>query len=223
VQHDGGSSTVMITDVRGEDPRPLVESPPAALEGLFWENPAWSRDGSEIAMVGYDGDPNQVAPTRSVLVIVDVASGELTIAGELARADGRLHSFPRWSPDGQAMALNVDHFTGDAYDGATVAVVRRTGETWAAPEEITEVGQYSRVDWHPGEDLIVFGDYDIGGVESTDKPTNLYTIRSDEARPRSRRLARARRARASRRGPPTAGSSSPTSAGMTMTCARSRC
>ena len=179
VQHDGLSSTVMITDVRGEDPRPLVESPPADLEGLFWENPAWSRDGSEIAMVGYDGDPNQVAPTRSVLAIVDVASGELTIAGELARADGRLHSFPRWSPDGQAMALNVDHFTGDAYDGGTVAVVRRTGDTWSAPDEITEVGQYSRVDWHPTEDLIVFGDYDIGGVESTDHPTNLYTIRSN--------------------------------------------
>jgi Tol biopolymer transport system component len=173
----GGSSTVMITDVRGEDPRPLVESPPADLEGLFWDNPAWSRDGSEIAMVGYDGDPNQVAPARSVLAIVEVASGELTIASELA--DGRLHSFPRWSPDGQAIVLNVDHFTGDAYDGAAVAVIRQRGGTWSAPEEITEVGQYGRVDWHPSEDRIVFGDNDIGGVESTDEPTNLFTIRSD--------------------------------------------
>lgn len=178
VQYDA-SSTVMVTDVRGEHPRPLVESPPADLEGLFWDNPAWSRDGSEIAMVGYEGDPNQVAPTRSVLAIVDVAGGELTIAGELARAEGRLHSFPRWSPDGQAMVLNVDHFTGDALDGSTVAVVRRTANTWSAPEEITEVGQYGRVDWHPREDLIVFGDYDIGGFESTDEPTNLYTIKSD--------------------------------------------
>ena len=173
----GASSTVMITDVRDEDARPLVESLPADLEGLFWENPAWSRDGSEIAMVGYDGDPNQVGPARSVLAIVDVASGELTIAGELA--NGRLHSFPRWSPDGQAIVLNVDHFTGAAYDGSAVAVIRYRGDTWSAPEEITEVGQYARVDWHPSEDLIVFGDYDIGGVQSTDEPTNLYTIRSD--------------------------------------------
>ena len=173
----GGVSTVMITDARGEEPRPLVESLPADLAGLFWENPAWSRDGSEIVMVGYDSDPNETAPGRSVLVVVEVATLEFTRVGELA--DGRLHSFPRWSPDGQAIVLNVDHFTGASYDGAAVAVIRSRGDTWPDPEEITEVGQYSRVDWHPTEDLIVFGDYDIGGFETTDEPTNLYTIKSD--------------------------------------------
>jgi Tol biopolymer transport system component len=179
VQYDGTSSAVMITDVEGENSRPVTESLGPDLEGLFWENPAWSRDGCQIAMVGYDGDPNESAPARSVLAIVEVAAGEVTVAGELSRADGRLHSFPRWSGDGQAMVLNVDHFTGDSYDGSTVAVIRRNGDSWSAPEEITEVGQYGRVDWHPTEDLIVFGDYDIGGFESTDDPTNLYTIRSD--------------------------------------------
>jgi Tol biopolymer transport system component len=179
VQYDESSSVVMVTDVAGENPRPVTESLAPDLEGLFWENPAWSRDGSEIAMVGYEGDPNQVAPARSVLAIVEVATGDVTVAGALSRAEGRLHSFPRWSPDGQAMVLNVDHFDGDSYEGGTVAVIRRNGEAWSAPDEITEVGQYSRVDWHPAEDLIVFGDYDIGGVESTDQPTNLYTIRAD--------------------------------------------
>jgi Tol biopolymer transport system component len=179
VQYDGSSSTVMITDVEGENPRPVTESLDPALEGLFWENPAWSRDGSEIVMVGYDGDPNETAPASSVLAIVEVAGGAVTVAGELSRADGLLHSFPRWSGDGQAMVLNVDHFTGESYDGSTVAVIRRTGDSWSAPEEITELGQYGRVDWHPTEDLIVFGDYDIGGFESTEDPTNLFTIRSD--------------------------------------------
>ncbi|WP_411277194.1 TolB family protein [Gaiella sp.] len=177
VQDDGTPTTVMITDVRGENARPLLESPPADLEGLFWVNPAWSRDGAEIAMVGYDSDPNLTAPSRSVLAAVEVATGELTRVGELTQ--GRLHSFPRWSPDGQAIVLNVDHFTGADYDGATVAVIRYRGDTWSAPEEITAVGQYGRVDWHPSEDLIVFGDYDIGGFATTDEPTNLYTIRSD--------------------------------------------
>jgi hypothetical protein len=179
VQYDGSSSLVMITDVEGENPRLLTESLGPDLESLFWENPAWSRDGSKIAMVGYDGDPNQVAPASSVLAVVEVSTGDVTVAGELARADGRLHSFPRWSPDGQAMVLNVDHFTGDSYEGSAVAVIRRDGDTWSTPEEITEVGQYGRVDWHRTEDLIVFGDYDIGGIESTDEPTNLYTIRPD--------------------------------------------
>lgn len=179
VQYDGTSSVVMITDLLGERPRSVVESFPAGLEGLFWDNPAWSRDGSEIAMVGYEGDPNKTPPARSVLAIAEVATGELTIVGELALPDGQLHSFPRWSPDDEAMVLNVDHFTGEAYDGSTVAVIRRSGDTWSDPEAITEVGQYGRVDWHPTEDLVVFGDFDIGGFQSTEDPTNLYTMRSD--------------------------------------------
>lgn len=179
VQYDETESTVMITDLQGENPRPVVETVPAKLGGLFWENPAWSRDGKEIAMVGYDGDPNQVLPARSILAIADVATGELTVVDELASADGRLHSFPRWSPDGQAMVLNIDRFDGDELAGATLDIVRRKGSGWSAPESITEPGQFARVDWHPTEDLIVFGDYDIGGVESTDEPTNLYTVRSD--------------------------------------------
>lgn len=179
VQYDESSSMVMITDVRGESTRAVVDAFPPGLDGLFWEDPAWSRDGSEIAMVGYEGDPNQTAPARSVLAIATVATGELTVAGELALADGRLHSFPRWSPDGQALVHNVDHFTGDAFDGSTLAVTRRTGETWSDPAAITEVGQYGKLDWHPTEDLIVFGDYDIGAFQSTDEPSNLYTVRSD--------------------------------------------
>ena len=77
------------------------------------------------------------------------------------------------------MVLNIDRFDGDVSVGATVDITRRKGSGWSAPESITEPGQFARVDWHPTEELIVFGDYDIGGVESTDEPTNLYTVRSD--------------------------------------------
>jgi Tol biopolymer transport system component len=179
VKVEDGGGQVWLTDAAGEEPRPLLESYPAGLEALYWENPAWSRDGGRIAMVGYDGDPNNEAPARSVLAIVDIATGELTVAGELALADGRLHSYPRWSPDGDALVMNVDHFTGETYDGATVAVSRSGGGGWTAPAAITEVDAFGRVDWHPSEDLIVFGAYDIGGHVATDEPTNLFTIRPD--------------------------------------------
>ena len=179
VQVDDGSQTVMVTDLQGENPRPLVETFPPELDGLYWDNPAWSRDGSEVAMIGYDGDPQNSLPLRSLLVIVDVATGELTVAGELVSAEGALHSNPRWSPDGDALVLNVDRFEGEDFVGSPVAIVRRSGETWSAPEEIAEAGAGARVDWHPTEDLIVFGDHDIGAEESTDDPTNLYTVRPD--------------------------------------------
>jgi hypothetical protein len=168
---------VLITDTSGERSRRLVESYPDGLDGLYWEDPAWSRDGSQIAMVGYGGNP-EGTPARSVLAIVDVATGELTVAGELALVDG-LHSFPRWSPAGDALVLNVDHFTGENYDGGTVAVVRKSGDGWSGPEPITEHGQYGRVDWHPTDDVIVFGQYDIGFWQDTDEPTNIFTIRPD--------------------------------------------
>jgi hypothetical protein len=168
---------VRITDPTGDESRPLVETYPDGLDGLYWEDPAWSRDGTQIAMVGYGGNP-EGTPARSVLAVVDVAAGELTVAGELALVDG-LYSFPRWSPTGDALVLNVDHFTGGNYDGGTVAIVRRSGGGWSAAQPITEHGQYGRVDWHPTEDLIVFGEYDIGFWEDTDEPTNLSTIRPD--------------------------------------------
>ncbi|MGY1733105.1 hypothetical protein ACI798_16450 [Geodermatophilus sp. SYSU D01045] len=185
VDAGNGPGQVWLTDPAGEEPRPLLESHPAGLEDLYWENPAWSRDGARIAMVGYDGDPNTGAPARSVLAVVDVATGDLTVAGELALADGRLHSFPRWSPGGDALVMNVDHFTGEVWDGATVAVSRSGEGGWSPPADITEVGPFGRVDWHPVEDLIVFGDHDIGGEQDTDEPTNLFTIRPDgtERRP----------------------------------------
>ncbi|WP_142460397.1 TolB family protein [Geodermatophilus aquaeductus] len=185
VEAEDGRGQVWLTDAAGEDPRPLLESSPAGLEDLYWENPAWSRDGARIAMIGYDGDPNDEAPARSVLAVVDIPTGDLTVAGELALADGRLHSFPRWSPDGDALVMNIDHFTGEIYDGATVAVSRSGGGGWTPPAAITDVGAFGRVDWHPSEDLIVFGDHDLGGDQSTDEPTNLFTIRPDgsERRP----------------------------------------
>lgn len=170
-------------------------------------------------MIGYDGDPNSKAPARSVLAVAEVATGELALA------DGLLHSFPRWSPDGQAMVLNVDHFTSEAYDGSSVAVVRRAGDSWSAPEEITEVGQYGRVDWHPSEDRIVLGDFDIGRLDSTEDPTNLYTVRSDGTTELTAitSFGPARSGPASRPGPLTAGSCSPMSPAMTMRRARSPC
>lgn len=130
-------------------------------------------------MVGYDYGGGQDIPARSVLVTVAVATGEFTVVGELEFAGGQLHSFPRWSPDGDAMVLNVDMFSGDSFAGSTVAIVLRTESGWSEPEPITEAGELARPDWHPTDDLIVFCDYDIGGFESTDEPSNLYTIRAD--------------------------------------------
>jgi Tol biopolymer transport system component len=179
VQVTDTASDVWITDPQGTNRERLLAEYPAELSGLFWDNPAWSRDGSQIAMVGYEGNPNSELPTGTVLAIVEVDSGEMTIAGQFAQVDGFLHSFPRWSPDGSAFVINVDHILGEEFIGSTVAITRQTDTGWSEPEAITDVGQWARPDWHPTDDLIVFCSYDIGGFDSTDEPSNLFTVRSD--------------------------------------------
>lgn len=179
VQATDTSSDIWITDPQGTNPHPLLSDYPAELSGLFWDNPAWSPDATQIATVGYEGNPNAELPARSVLAIVGVDSGEITIVGELASADGFLHSFPRWSPDGSAFVINVDHFASDEFLGGTISIIRQTDTGWSEPDAITDVEQWQRPDWHPIDDLIVFCSYDVGGFEQTDEPSNLFTIRPD--------------------------------------------
>jgi Tol biopolymer transport system component len=175
----GDASDIWITDPAGAAPKPLLETYPPGLTGLFWDNPSWSPDGSSVATVGYEGDPQTTLPARSLLAIVDVASGEIEIAGQLASADGSLFSFPRWSPDGQSLLVVLDRFEGDTFLGGQIAVMRRNEAGWSQPEAITDVVPSPRGDWHPSEDLIVFCTNDVGGVQQTDDPSELFTVRPD--------------------------------------------
>jgi Tol biopolymer transport system component len=179
VQATEAAADIWITDPQGADPKPLLSEYPAELSGLFWDNPAWSPDGSHIATIAYDGDPQRSLPIRSVLAIVTVGSSEIEIAGELASADGSLHSFPRWSPDGNALVVVEDRFSGQDYLGGRMAVVRRTDTEWSTPDAITDVVASPRGDWHPSDDLIVYCTNDVGGVQVTDDPSELFTVRSE--------------------------------------------
>lgn len=178
VQASETASSIWVTDPRG-DTEALLAADPPNMAGLFWDNPSWSPDGSTIVAVAYDGNPQTTLPTRSLLTLVDVVSGDVTVIGELASADGSLHSFPRWSPRGDALVIAKDRFEGDDYLGAEIAITRRTGDAWSAPEAITDIVPSPRVDWHPADDLIVYGTNDVGGVPESDDPSNLFTMRPD--------------------------------------------
>lgn len=182
---DDATWDIWISDPRGANPEPLLADYPAKLKGLIWDNPAWSRDGSQIAMIGYKGNPNLGLPTRSVLAIVDVATDEVSVAFNFALDDPVPGlSFPRWSPDGDAMVLTVGRFDKNReFTGEAIAVTTLKGDTWSTPDVITPFDDFAtRPDWHPTEDLIVFGTYDVGYLQSTDEPSNLFTVRPDGRR-----------------------------------------
>jgi Tol biopolymer transport system component len=171
---------VWISDADGGNPEPLVTEYPKGLDGLFWARPAWSPDGDAIAMIGYEGNERVVLPARSVLAVVDVETRELSVVGEYRQSSGYLHNNPRWSPDGRAFVLTLDHFRDKSYRGAALAIIRRTSGGWSEPDLITDVGeQADHADWHPTKDLIVFCTNDFGAAPVTDGASNLFTIRPD--------------------------------------------
>ena len=173
---------VWLSDPTGGDARPLVEEYPAELEGLIWDSPAWARDGTQIAMVGFVGNPNFELPTRAVLAIVDVAAGTLSVAGDYS-FDGPFAGlgFPRWSPEGDRLAVILGTFDDeDNWTGGAIAVISRSEGAWSEPKVITAFDDFAdRPDWHPTDDLIVFTTHDIGGFPVTDEASNLYTVRPD--------------------------------------------
>ena len=177
---DADVRDVWISDADGSNAEPLVPEYPAELEGLFWANPAWSPDGSAIAMVGYEGNSSLGPPSRSVLAIADLATGEISVVSEYRSADGNLHTGPRWSKDGDRLSFTLDHIEGDEYLGGTIAVIERRNGGWTEPAEITDVGEFAdRADWHPTEELLVFCTYDYSAFFETDEPSNIFTIRPD--------------------------------------------
>lgn len=177
---DADVRDIWISDANGDNAEPLLAEYPVGLEGLFWSNPAWSRDGTAIAMVGYEGNASLGLPKRAVLAIVNIATREISIVKEYALTSGYLLSFPRWSPDDKAFVFLLDHFEGEVYLGGAIAIIRQTENGWSEPALITKVGDWTdRPDWHPTEDLIVFCTYDYGAFFETDDPSNLFAIRPD--------------------------------------------
>jgi len=88
---DGGTSLDRIT-LLGSDPHKIVDNA---------EQADWSPDGKQIAFVRFDRTQDRAL---SVLFLIEAAGGG---ERELARFEGELVGFPRWSPDGRHIIVNT--------------------------------------------------------------------------------------------------------------------
>ena len=135
-------------------------------------HPSWSSDGSKLALVCYrDG-------SRSSIATLDMASMTLRIIATVDQPEF-LDNPPRWSPDGASIAFPILHWdpTGDHLDGSLVAVVPAEG---GRVDRLTTFDtNMSSPDWRPDGRELVMNSYDLGNIQDTDQPSNLYAIKPD--------------------------------------------
>ena len=187
------AASIWIVGVDGHHPQQLVACSSAPCAQYAY--PAWSRDGSKLAMIRF-GQYADGSCCTSELVVSDVArskrSREWTATNEqVAAAFGdadvatTYDAFygPTWSPDGRYLAYMVEQYdVEDPYPllGTRIAVVSRSGgdARFITPLELNA----GNPDWNPCADLIAFNTYPLSTFQESTAPGNVYTIRPDGRR-----------------------------------------
>ncbi len=144
-----------------------------ACEWGVW-HPSWSPDGLKLVMVCYPDSADRL----SSIAVLDLASMALTTLATVKWPEG-LDNPPRWSPDGASIAFPILHWdpTDDHLDGSLVAIVPAAG---GKARRLTRFETFmSSPDWRPDGRELVMNSYDLGNIQDTDQPSNLYVIKPD--------------------------------------------
>ena len=146
--------------------------------GGYWE-PAWSPDGSQLAVSMDAGPVTETGPwpgpTRFGIAIVDVDSGKATQIVDNENAVGQ-NRFARWSPDGKRLVFYRGRAKSDGTIQTAIFVVDVDGSNL---RRLTPWDMLAGdPDWSPNGDLIAFSTYPSREFEPMD-PSELYTMRPD--------------------------------------------
>jgi len=164
--------SMSVANLQGEE-RTLINSP--GLWRPYYAWPAWSPDGSKIALieVGWCNEGNRI----SDLVVIDVATGLATsrygphdfwMADGTQEGPGRF-SMPealRWSPDGSKFLISWDN---------TVVLDFDTGKVERISDERVVA------EWAPGSDAIYYFEVERRPGGRTISSFNIKTLGSESA------------------------------------------
>lgn len=134
--------------------------------GLF--HPAWSPDGTKLAVVCYPGGGD-----RFSVAVLDLPTKSLRRLATFTWPEV-VDSAPTWSPDGKSIAFAIDHWdpTNQFLDRTVVATVPAEGGKIHRLTDPTAL--MSSPDWSPNGREIVIKSNDLGNG-----PGNLYVVRPD--------------------------------------------
>ena len=166
------STEVYIAKADGSNAKRIALcSPPCADR---WE-PAWSPDGSRLAISTGEGRVTETGPARFGIGVIDVNSEEVTQVVEHEKAVGQ-DRFARWSPDGKRLVFYRAQLKSDGTIQTAIFVVDVDGSNLRrlTPWDMNA----GDPDWSPNGDLIVFSTHPLREFELLER-SELYTMRPD--------------------------------------------
>ena len=176
---------IYVVAANGGQPRRVFDCNRSCV---FADYPAWSPTGESILVMSANV-VNGLVP-HSVVQAVDVGSGRRRV---LFTTDGPEYaSYPRWSPDGQAVVTGLETFATTQPDDCTptssvVAVVDLRGPR-PTIKRLTGPAMFADYpDWSPDGRTLVFTTYDLGSrdarcLRDATPASDLYTIRPNGSR-----------------------------------------
>ena len=167
---------IWVADADGSNAKRVFD---CRLPCIQAEDPAWSPDGRSLVFGAFDAANDKADNVR--IVRLDLESGKATSL--VVGADDQRLRFPRWSPDGRSLVLDVWQYA-DATLETLVSTRIATASLDDEPVTLTPLTEPSAwatyPDWHPTDDLIVYSTRPwtmAAGLEPG--PSNLFTIRPD--------------------------------------------
>ena len=120
--------------------------------------------------------------------MLDLASGTRRTVVESTAPDFLEHV--RWSPDGTSLVVEEQRYPSDQplpvvgagpqYVGSAIGIADISGPGVATPRFLTDWDMLAAYpDWNRSDGRIIFTTYDLSYWETSDQPSNLYTIKPD--------------------------------------------
>ncbi|MGO4597486.1 TolB family protein [Terrabacter sp. 2RAF25] len=175
-------ASVWVANSDGSGARQVVScAAPCQRAGLG----AWSPKGDQLAYVVTDFDAARKVAVRTAVEVVTLASGKRRVV--LETKDPLVdYAFPRWSPDGTRLVLQVLHVSlktpagsSDPVATPTVAIVDLGRPPTQTPRVLAPTLPGTYPDWSWKSDTILFATNDPDAVSTEDVDRDVWTVRPD--------------------------------------------